>query len=118
MAIRKRKESADLTITPGSDVILNISIGNAQIGASIVRFDKDSTLLAKGEIRNLELGKAEDLRGKVLKVTTNVLDTNSLTNGIVVTYSFNACKPNVILYQDEVLTDGDIISFLLEFNFK
>ncbi|MBC9929705.1 hypothetical protein [Chitinophaga qingshengii] len=118
MSIRKRKESADLTVNPGSDVILNITIGNAQIGASVVRFDKDDNALAKGDIRNLRLGTAADLKGKTLKVTTNVLDTNSLTNGIVVTYAFSSCTPSVILYQDEVKTDGDIMSFLLDFNFK
>ncbi|WP_212003371.1 hypothetical protein [Chitinophaga sp. HK235] len=118
MAIRKRKESADLTVSPGSDVVLNISIGNAQIGASVIRLDNDDNPLAKGEIRNLQLGKADQLKGKVLHVITNVLDTNSLTNGIVVTYSFSGCTPSVVLYQDEVITDGDIMSFLLDFNFK
>ncbi|HVI44727.1 MAG TPA: hypothetical protein VM802_07650 [Chitinophaga sp.] len=118
MAIRKRKETTDLTVNPGSDVILTITIGNAQIGASIVRFDKDETVLAKGDISNLHLGKAEELAGKTLKVTTNILDANSLTNGIVATYGFGSCIPAVVTFKDEVKTDGDIISFILDFNFR
>ncbi|CAL1517511.1 hypothetical protein [Chitinophaga sp. MM2321] len=118
MAIKKRKEHVDLTVNAASDVILTISIGNAQIGASVVRFDKAANVLAKGEIRNLNLGNGGDLRGKVLKITTNILDANVLTNGMVVTCYFESCKPNVVMYQDAVNVDGDIISFLLDFNFK
>ncbi|RBL91648.1 hypothetical protein [Chitinophaga flava] len=118
MAIKYQKKSDDLDVIPGSDVILNISIGNAQIGASVISLDGVNTPIAKGEIRNLQLGKADELKGRALHVITNVLDTNSLTNGIVVTYSFSGCTPSVKLYQDEVITDGDIMSFLLDFNFK
>ncbi|MCW3466921.1 hypothetical protein [Chitinophaga nivalis] len=118
MAIKKRKETTDLTVIPASEVSLTITIGNAQIGASVVRSDANEQIIAKGDIRNLKLGKAEDIRGKTLKVTTNILDSNTLTNGMVVTCYFESCKPNVVVFQDEVKSDGDILSFLLDFNFR
>ena len=99
------------------DVLLTITIGNAQIGGSVVKLKNTATVLAKGEIQNLKLGKKADLQGKTLTITTNILDANEQTNGIVVTYFFHACQTPVTTFNDKVDNDGDVFSFVVDFNF-
>lgn len=118
MALKKRSEIVNLTVNQNENVSLTVTIGNAQIGGNFIRFKNSQTVLAKGEVKNLDLGKGSDLIGKTLKVTTNILDANTQTNGIVVTYFFQSCTPPVTVFHDKVNNDGDIFSFLIEFNFQ
>lgn len=118
MPVKKRTETADLVVNPEAEVILSVTIGNAQIGASVARFKGSAEVLAKGDISKLNLGKGASLVGKSLVVTTNILDSNQLTNGIVVTYFIESCSPKAMLFDDEVKVDGDICSFIVTFNFK
>jgi len=117
MKVKKRTESVNMVADGTDDVLLTITIGNAQIGGSIVKIKTPSTVLGKGEIQNLKLGKKEDLQGKTITVTTNILDVNEQTNGIVVTYFFHACQAPVAMFNDKVDNDGDIFSFIIDFNF-
>lgn len=116
MQVKSSKKSVDLTPGSNSDIFLTITVGNAQIGGSIVRFG-DSSIIGKGEIENLNLGKGSELFGKTLQVMTNILDVNEQTNGIVVTYFFSSCMPPAVSFFDRVDNDGDIFSFEIEFNF-
>lgn len=117
MKVKKRNETVQLKADGTEDVILTITIGNAQIGASLVRFKNSPNLLGKGEIQNLNLGSKAALAGKTVTVTTNILDANEQTNGVVVTYFFHACQPPVTTFHDKVDNDGDIFSFIVDFNF-
>ena len=117
MQVKTRSESVDLTPGANSDIFLTITVGNAQIGGSIVQF-VDSPIIGKGDIENLNLGKGSELHGKALKVMTNILDVNEQTNGVVVTYFFSSCTPPAIVFFDKVDNDGDIFSFDIEFNFQ
>ena len=117
MKVKKRTETVQLKADGTDDVILTITIGNAQIGASLVRFKNNPDLLGKGEIHNLNLGSKAALAGKTVTVTTNILDANEQTNGVVVTYFFHACQPPVTTFHDKVDNDGDIFSFIVDFNF-
>lgn len=117
MKVKKRTESVKLAADGTDDVLLTITIGNAQIGGNIVKNKTTSTVLGKGEIQNLFLGTKKDLQGKTITVTTNILDTNEQTNGVVVTYFFHACQPAVTTFNDKVDNDGDIFSFIIDFNF-
>ena len=118
MPVKKRKEVVNLLVNPNADVVLTITIGNAQIGASAIRFKDSSVILAKGEIKKCKLGKGSSLVGTTLLVTTNILDSNDLTDGVVATYFFGGSQPAVVTFDDKVDNDGDIFSFLLEFNFQ
>ena len=118
MALKKRTESVNLEVQKTENVFLTITIGNAQIGGNFIRFKNSQNVLAKGEVQNLNLGLGSDLIGKALKVTTNILDANSQTNGIVVTYFFQSCTPPVTVFHDTVNNDGDVFSFLVDFNFQ
>ena len=118
MALKKRSETVTLKAQQNENVFLTITIGNAQIGGNFVKFKNSQDALAKGEVQNLNLGLGSSLIGKTLKVTTNILDANSQTNGIVVTYFFQSCTPPVTVFHDTVINDGDVFSFLVDFNFK
>lgn len=118
MAIKKSVKNVTLKAAPDEQVFLTITIGNAQIGGSVVKFKGSSTIIGKGEIKNLKLGSGMDLSGRALKVATNILDVNEQTNGIVVTYFFHACTPQVTVFHDTVDNDGDIFSYQIDFNFK
>ena len=118
MAIKKSSKTVSLKAASDENVLLTITIGNAQIGGNVVKFKNSSDVIGKGEIINLELGMGADLSGRTLKVTTNILDVNEQTNGIVVTYFFSGCTPAATMFHDKVDNDGDIFSYLVEFNFK
>lgn len=118
MAIKKRNETFDIKVSQADEVFLTITIGNAQIGGNVVRFKGSSKVIAKGEVENLDLGKSEDLVGKTIRITTNILDVNEQTNGIVVTYFFDSCTPAATVLHDTVESDGDIFSFIVEVTFK
>lgn len=117
MAVQKRTEKFNLQAKTDADVILTITVGNAQLGSSVMRFKGSSDIIAKGEIKKCNLGSGSNLKGKILLVTTNILDSNNMTNGIVVTYYFASCDPVATTFDDEVKSDGDIFSFLLEIQF-
>ena len=118
MATKKSVKTVNLKAAQDENVLLTISIGNAQIGGSVVRFKNSSVIIGKGEIKNLKLGMSGELSGRTLKVTTNILDINEQTNGIVVTYFFNACTPAATVFHDTVDNDGDVFSYQVEFNFN
>jgi len=119
MAI-KRITKTDLTTKVGLDesIFLTVSIGNAQIGGSVARWKNNSNILAKGEIKNLNLGLGMDVTGKTLKLTTNVLDVNEATNGIVINHYFHNGAPSLFPYVDRVNNDGDILQLITEYTFK
>ena len=117
MKVKKRTESVNLVADGSDNVILGITIGNAQIGGSVVKIKNTSTVIAKGDIQNLNLGSKATLAGKTITIFTNILDANDQTNGVVVTYFFHACQPAATTFSDKVDNDGDIFSFIVDFNF-
>lgn len=118
MNIKQRTEPAvNVTVDKTSDVYLDITIGNAQIGGSVVRFAGNTSIIAKGTISNLNLGLGQSLVGQTIQVVTNVLDVNSITNGIVITNYFHNANPATFPYNDTVDNDGDIFSLTTQYTF-
>jgi hypothetical protein len=118
MAIKKRTEIVNLKTVPDETVFITITIGNAQIGGNVLKYKGSNNVIAKGEITNFNLGFGGELKGRTLRVITNILDVNPQTNGVIVTYYFHACTPPVTFFHDIVNNDGDIFSFTVEFNFN
>jgi hypothetical protein len=119
MAVKKViKTDISVKVNLDTPILLTITIGNAQIGGNVVRWKNSQTILAKGEIKNLNLGLGVDIRGKTLKVTTNVLDVNEATNGIVINHYFYNGSPSLFTYEDRVEKDGDILQLITEYTFK
>lgn len=119
MEIKKRKKPpADIFVRPYQTVFLTVNIGNAQIGGSVLKFKNSPDVLAKGKIRNLKIGKGEDLLGKTLKINTNVLDSNTSTDKIFITHDFKNGVPSTFPFYDTVDNDGDVFSLTTEYHFK
>lgn len=118
MNIKRRTEPVvTVTVDKSADIYLDITIGNAQIGGSVVRFTGNPSVVGKGNITNLNLGLGQSLAGQTIQVVTNVLDVNSITNGIVVTNYFHNAVPATFSYNDTVDSDGDIFSLTTQYTF-
>ncbi len=121
MAIKsKNVEFVTKIDNQNADVYLTITIGNAQIGASIVKWENATDIIKKGEISNLNLGDGAAIlnNNKLLNILTNILDVNPATNGVVVTYYFHNATPSTLTLNDYVDSEGDIFSFDLDVEFN
>ena len=94
-------------------VAMTIKIGNAQIGGSILQFEGDAEPFEKGRVKDVEIGKGAALDGRRLQVETNVLDSNTATNKIVIRHIFHYNEGdtiNTITIEDEVEEHRDVFS--------
>lgn len=120
MAIKPvNKGTYSIPVDDTSLLLLSITIGNAQIGGNLLELD--GQVVAKGKIKDFALGNGKGLRGKMLKVTTNVLDVNPSSNRISITHYFRNGTSTVFQYPEHgddpgVDNAGDIYS--LEANYK
>jgi hypothetical protein len=121
MEVKKRVEDpVDLIVKSNSQILMTIIIGNKQIGGAILEF-KDEDPFAKGKIKDKPIGKGEDLFDKTLHVLTNVLDSNTANNRIVITHKFldeGGAEIFSRLIEDEVDQHKDILSSDATYNFK
>src|SRR5688572_26359924 len=116
MPVQKRTEDIqELRLKDGKNLFLTVIIGNAQIGASVVKFKGSSDILAKGEIVQLDIGNAADIAGKKLRVVTRVLDANEATNKIIVTHEFENGTPASFSYEDEVEENQDVFTLTTDY---
>jgi len=116
MAIQSKKESIQVSADADDLVSLTVTIGNAQIGGNLIK-EKDK-VVAKGEIANLALGTGAELKGRSFNITTNILDVNEQSNGVVATYFFQKKQSTVFTLHAKVENDGDIFSFEIELKFE
>ena len=65
-------------------ISLNIVIGDAQIGASIVYLEDKE--IGRGEIQKLKIGLGSTIKGKKLKIKSVVTDVNDMTKQTSITY--------------------------------
>lgn len=120
MEIKHRDEPpVDLVVKSNSIVYMTIIIGNRQIGGGILEF-KTGEPFAKGRIKNLPIAKGSVLFDKVLMVETNVLDSNTAHNRVVITHTFHyedGSEIKTLVIEDEVLNHKDILSSSATYNF-
>lgn len=96
-------------------VRLSVIIGDAQIGASVVKLGKKQ--LKTGVIDDLALGTGSDLRGKALFVKSVVTDVNDSTNHTSLTYRFRSgTKVRDFVSMATVDQDGDSVIYRAKFN--
>ncbi len=118
MPVTKRAEDLKvIKVSPDEFVSLSVIIGNAQIGSSSVKFKFSSVILAKGEIKDLVIGKGKDVIGKILRVATRVLDANSATNKVIITHHFDNASPSDFVYEDEIEEGHDVFTLLVGYSF-
>lgn len=122
MNVKKRTEPPqDIPLGTASKVLLTITIGNAQIGGSVVQFQNATQPLAKGQITDQDLGPVTTLPGQPLLIRTNVLDSNDSINRIVFTHFFHDEQGNQLAsfqIKDQVDEDGDVLSSLATYKFQ
>ncbi|MFY0255467.1 hypothetical protein ACDQ55_16095 [Chitinophaga sp. 30R24] len=122
MKVKKQKKGPfTILVNETDNILLTVTIGNAQIGGNIVLLE--DTQLFKGEVKNGNLGIGGDLVGKKLTVTTNVLDVNPDSNKVSITHFFYNGQPPVFSYpavgeEMEVDNDGDIYSLTATYVFN
>lgn len=103
-------------VDPNANVTFTITIGNAQIGSSLI-VDSRNNIIAKGDKINVNLGRGSNLRGNFITVYTNVLDANNIdpNNGVIVVNSFSN-RLNSFMYV-ETAPQGGLVSFTIRYNF-
>ena len=114
----KIQPPVNITVSDTDEVKLTVIVGNAQREGSIVRFDDDPKIIAKGDVDRLALGQGVNLKGKKLLVTTNVLDRNPASLRIAITHQFENGAPPQTRLSDKVDNPGDIFSWVTTYNFK
>jgi len=100
----------------GGDVSLTVTIGNGQLGASLVRLGTRE--IGSGQIKDLPVGKGPAITGKTLTVKTVVADVNDKTNRTNVGYSLKGGKvPKDYDLEATVDQEGDSIIYRATFEF-
>ncbi len=117
MATKQRFIDTGHRTDRSKNVILTITIGDDQIGGSVVKFRGDNHILRVGTVQGLNLGKGGTLIGKTLEVRTKFYDRNEYSNNISAIYNFNNGNVPLHVYYDEVENDGDEFIFIISFLF-
>jgi len=99
------------------DVTISIVIGDAQLGASVLKID--SKEIKRGDkIQNFNVGNGPKLKGKTLSIKTVVTDVNDKTNHTSVTYKLKGgAKDNDFYLDATVDNEGDSVIYRAKFNF-
>ncbi len=106
----------DYPVAQGN-VILRITIGEGQFGASLIALGDQ--VLRAGTIRNQTIGRGPALAGKTLTVRTLVSDTNTQTNRMSVTYALEGGpQSQTFILESEVERAGDATTFEATFTLK
>ena len=104
---------ADYQVANGP-VTLTIVIGDAQIGASIVKLD--AVVLGKGQIAKLLIGNGADIRNHALRIKSVVSDVNDATNNTSITYQLRGGAQDQDFHSKcTVATNGDSVIYRAEF---
>lgn len=112
----------NVDVAESDHIVLSVTIGNAQIGGSVVRLNEQQ--IGKGEIKDFDIGIGSNLIGKMLTVITNVLDVNPATNKVSITHFIFNGNPPVFSYppiadgQMDVNNDGDVLSLTATYIFS
>ena len=105
---------ADYEVAAG-DVRLSVIIGDAQIGASIVK--QGDREIARGVIVDVPVGPGPAIRGQPLLIKSVVTDVNDSTNHTSVTYALRGGKKDQqFLSAGTVDQNGDSIIYRAKFN--
>jgi hypothetical protein len=106
----------ECTVT-NKPVMLSVVIGDAQIGASVVR--RDGIQLGKtGTIKNRDLGVGGDLVSHNIEIKTLVSDVNDDTNQTSVTYVLEGAQPERMTARRKVENNGDGVLYRAKLVFQ
>ncbi len=108
---------ATVSIKKGENIYLTVDIGNAQLGSNIVLRVNDKNIIATGEIKELLIGKAEELAGKIIRISSNISDVNEASNEISVVDTFKNGSQAYFKINNNVESNGDGINIIRSYRF-
>lgn len=101
-------------VVDARDVMLTISFGHGQLGASVVT----GANAAIGLITNWKVGDGKALRGQALDIHSVVTDVNAQTNNVNAVYDLTGGDhPQALELESTVPNNGDSERFHLVINF-
>jgi hypothetical protein len=102
--------------TLSGPIKLSVTIGDAQVGGSVVFID-GKKLKQSGAIVDLPLGNAAALVGKAVVVRTLVSDINPKSNHTSVTYVLEGDSTARMTLSREVPAHGDAVRYVTKLDF-
>lgn len=104
-------------VSPGSNVLLTVTIGQAQLGASLALLDQEEL---EGRAFNRKfLGTGDSLTGRTLQIITMVSDVRKQTNRTSVKYELTGgMTPLHFEAADNVDEEGDMVLYLATISFE
>jgi len=110
----KTETQIDYPVVDDNNVMLTITIGNGQIGASTVL----GAATIVGDVKDFAVGKGRDLRGKNIDIHTVLTDVNASTNILSADYDLTGgVHPQTISLESTVKNEGDSDRFHAIVNF-
>jgi hypothetical protein len=104
----------DYKVVAANNVVLTITFGNGQLGASTIT----GANAIVGEVKNWTVGKGDDLRGKKIDIHSVLTDVNASTNRLNGDYALTGGDhPQTISLESTVENQGDSDRFHVTVNF-
>ena len=105
-------------VIDSNEVIVSIVIGEEQAGWTAIFLDDEYKTEGQTKIENYSLGEGSQLKSRVLKIDTTVIDKNPRTNRTAVTYFLTGgSSPKTITSKLIVENDNDPALYDAEFTF-
>lgn len=112
MSMKKVSLKTQYPVDTG-EITINIVIGEGQLGSSVVFLD--STEIKRGDIRQLAIGKGQEIKGHKIFIKTVVSDINDKTNRTSVIYIIEGGKEKYQQTLEAIVEEnGDVIRYYAE----
>ncbi len=100
-----------------SPIYLSVTIGNANVGGSVIYFNDDLISNDDGQIDKLPVGYPnEEIKFSLLKCTTKVKDINQFTNKTLVTFLLEGgVEPQEFEFSIDVKQEGGYAVYSITF---
>ncbi|MBL0340845.1 MAG: hypothetical protein IPP71_07930 [Bacteroidetes bacterium] len=111
--MKKKKNTLNITLPEQGKVKLTIVFGDRQKGHSaLYNFDKKYVV---GDVTGVNLGSANDLKGKTLFISSMVTDVNPSTDWTTITYVING--EDIKTFEEETESPNDSMVYATTLKF-
>jgi hypothetical protein len=116
--MKKFKKTETIQLETNGSVFLTTKVGNGNLGGGNVK-DGNGNVISRGLLTNFDLGDAPNLAGKLIIVTTNVLDINAYRDDTPITHTFTGgIKSNSNFEFTEDADEDGVVAFVITYNFS
>lgn len=114
--MKKVEFNTNYDVVANKNVTLTIIIGNEQIGGSVALLNGQE--LARGDIKDILVGKGDDIKNLKLKIKSAVTDVNDSTDVTTITYSLKGGKiDHEYNLSGTSEGNGTVVAYISEFVF-